>query len=256
MIDNNLQNRYSRNIALDDIGIVGQQKLFAAKILIIGVGGLGCPVGLYLAAAGIGNIGLVDNDKVELCNLQRQILFKEDDVGRKKVNAAYDSIYDLNSQIKVEIFDNLADKDLLRNIIDNYDIIVDCSDNYITRCYINQICGQYHKPLISAAVEKFYGQIYKFMPYLGDDYPCYECLYPASPEIMATNNINCSEAGILGSVAGIIAALQATEIIKHVTNIAGLSGKDFLLMDVKNYSLKIINLAKDPKCKAIAHCDR
>ena len=228
--------RYARQIILDDIGEGGQQKLVNANVLVIGAGGLGSPVLFYLAAAGIGHLGIVDHDKVSLCNLQRQILFKESDVDRLKVTAA-----------AATLFDHKLTQENAATIFGNYDYIVDCTDNYQSRILINKTCFDLKKPLISAAVERFEGQLYVFTPYKGKDYPCYQCLYPDVVEHVPEHG-RCAEVGILGAVAGIIGAWQATEIIKLIAEIGAPLSQHMLTINPLTHRIKKIRIQPDTKC--------
>lgn len=247
--------RYARQIILDDIGEDGQNKLINARVLVIGAGGLGSPVLFYLAAAGIGHLGIVDHDKVSLCNLQRQILFKEADVNRLKVTAAAETIFDLNSSTKVTCYNHKLTADNATNLFIKYDYIVDCTDNYQTRVLINKTCFDLHKPLISAAVERFEGQLYVFTPYKGNDYPCYQCLYPDVVEHVPEHG-RCAEVGIVGAVAGIIGAWQATEIIKIITEIGAPLSQHMLTITPLTHRIKKIRIEPDKECPCCGTSDK
>ncbi|UZO79253.1 ThiF family adenylyltransferase [Aquimarina sp. ERC-38] len=219
--------RYSRHILLPEIGESGQQQINRAKVLVIGAGGLGCPVLQYLTAAGVGQIGIVDFDRVEVSNLQRQILFSENDIGVNKALVAKARLKALNSTIS---FKTYSEKLLLSNafdIIRSYDIVVDGTDNFETRYLINDVCIQLHKPVVYGAIYKFEGQVSVFNY---QDGPSYRCLFPETPQ----NSIpNCSEVGVLGVLPGIIGTMQANEVLKIIIgNLPVLSGR------LLNYSAK------------------
>ena len=240
------QQRYIRNTILPEIGELGQEKLLRARVLVVGAGGLGSPVLLYLAAAGVGNIGVIDDDVVELSNLQRQIIHNEKNLGQKKVASAAAKISLLNSDVKLEVFSQRATRASLRKIGSDYDFVLDCTDNFATRFVINQFCFEQKKPLIFAAVKGFLGQVAVFKSYENNN-PCYACF---NPNIVDENFVlPMHEKGILGSVAGTIGALQATTTIKEILGIGeSLVGKilisDFLKNDFRKVSLK-----KNHNCK-------
>ena len=237
--------RYLRNTILSEISESGQEKLLRARVLVVGAGGLGSPALLYLAAAGVGNIGVIDDDDVELSNLQRQIIHNEKNLGQKKVESAAAKIFLLNSDVKLEIFSQRATRESLRKISANYDFILDCTDNFSTRFIINEICHQQKKPLIFAAVKGFLGQIAVFKSYENNN-PCYACF---NPNIVDENfSLPLSEKGILGSVAGTIGALQATVVIKEILEIEeSLVGKILISDFLKNESRKV-GLKKNSNC--------
>lgn len=222
--------KYSRHIQLNEIGIDGQLKLKNSCVLVIGAGGLGCPVLQYITAAGVGTIGIVDHDVVDNSNLQRQILYGHSSIGKPKVDAAKKRLNDLNPLIKIDVFNVPLNSENALNLINNYDVIVDCTDNYESRYLINDACVLKNKPLVYGAIHKFEGQVSVFNL---NDGPTYRCLYPDFPK---TESIaNCSETGVLGVLPGIIGALQANEIIKLITKIGTpLSGKILLFDALKN----------------------
>lgn len=246
MINKTQQQRYIRNIILPEIGELGQEKLLRARVLVVGAGGLGSPALLYLAAAGVGNIGVIDDDVVELSNLQRQIIHNEKNLGQKKVASAAAKISLLNSDIKLEIFSQRATRESLRKISANYDFILDCTDNFATRFIINEICFEQKKPLIFAAVKGFLGQVAVFKSYAKNN-PCYACF---NPNIVDENfSLPFLEKGILGSVAGAIGALQATTTIKEILEIEeSLVGK-ILIFDFLKNEFRKVSLKKNLKCK-------
>ena len=215
--------------------MAGQSKLAQAKVLIIGVGGLGCPVALYLAAAGVGEIGLVDEDKIEVHNLQRQILYDTYYLGRPKVEIAVEKLNELNEEIKITPYALRLNESNAKEIIQKYDIVADCSDNFETRFLVNDICMEQGKTLVSAAVAGFEGQIYTFKKGVAS----YRDIYQEPPEGLIPS---CSQTGILGSVCGVLGSLQATEIIKNICNIGeDLSGKMLTYNAITNL-IKLINI--------------
>ena len=239
------QQRYIRNTILPEIGELGQEKLLRARVLVVGAGGLGSPALLYLAAAGVGNIGVIDDDVVELSNLQRQIIHNEKNLGQKKVASAAAKISLLNSDVKLEVFSQRATRESLRKISANYDFILDCTDNFPTRFIINEICFEQKKPLIFAAVKGFLGQVAVFKAYEKNN-PCYACF---NSNIVDENfSLPLSEKGILGSVAGTIGALQATTTIKEVLEIEkSLVGK-ILIFDFLKNEFRKVGLKKNSNC--------
>lgn len=250
MLTSNQTQRYIRNTILPEIGELGQEKLLNARVLVIGAGGLGSPALLYLASAGVGNIGIIDDDAVELSNLQRQIIHNEKNLGEKKVESARDKILVLNSDVNLEIFPIRANRESLRKICANYDFILDACDNFPTRFIINEIAHQMRKPLIFAAVKGFLGQVSVFKSYEKNN-PCYACF---NPNIVDENfTLPLSEKGILGSVAGTIGALQATTAIKEILQInESLVGK-ILIFDFLKNEFRKTALKKNPACKICGH---
>lgn len=238
--------RYLRNTILPEITEAGQEKLLRAKVLVIGAGGLGSPVLFYLAAAGIGNIGVIDDDMVELSNLQRQVIHNVENLGQKKVVSAKEKITALNPDVNLEIFSERATKESLRKISANYDFILDATDNFPTRFIINEICFEQKKPLIFAAVKGFLGQVSVFKAYEKNN-PCYACF---NSNIVDENfSLPLSEKGILGSVAGTIGALQATTTIKEILGIGeSLVGK-ILISDFLKNEFRKVSLKKNRVCK-------
>ncbi len=238
--------RYARNISLPEIGEDGQKRLLQSKVLVIGAGGIGSPLLLYLAATGIGTIGIVDNDRVELSNLQRQILHETVDTGRPKTLSAVDALSDLNPDITIISHNLRLDSSNVDTIINNYDIVADGCDNFETRFLVNAACLHHKKTLVSAAVIGFSAQLYTFKPYLGAPQPCYQCFYPELPPPTALPN--CSESGVLGSVAGQIGSCQATEIVKELLNIGeSLSGK-MLLIDALSSNTRKVKINRNVAC--------
>ena len=205
--------RYARHLALPEIGASGQERLAAASVLVIGAGGLGSPAALYLAAAGVGTIGLVDHDRIELSNLQRQVLFATDEVGEGKARTASARLQALNPSIKVVAHAVKLDAGNVESLFNAYDLVVDGTDRLAVRYLINDACVLMRKPLVSAAIHRFEGQAMTYVPDIG---PCYRCLYPESSEGLVPN---CAEAGVLGVLPGVMGSLQATEVIKVLLGI-------------------------------------
>ncbi|EKN00108.1 MULTISPECIES: molybdopterin-synthase adenylyltransferase MoeB [unclassified Acidocella] len=236
--------RYSRHILLRELGGTGQARLKAAKVLIVGAGGLGSPLGLYLAAAGIGTIGLVDPDVVELSNLQRQVAHGVADLGRAKVESAAESLARINPLVRVVQHREKLDARNVGRLLGDYDLICDGTDNFTSRFLVADACVAAKKTLVSAAVLRFEGQISTFKPHTGG--PCYRCLYPEPPPEGLVPP--CSEAGVLGAVTGVMGTLQATEVIKEITFI-GQSLSGFLLVwDALAAEFRKVKLRKDPEC--------
>ena len=238
--------RYNRHIVLPEIDINGQLALSSAKVAIIGLGGLGCPVATYLAAAGIGTLYLFDHDLISLSNLNRQVLFTEDDVSKKKVVAAKERLLDLNSAINVQNFDEEINRKSDIKLFEDCNVIIDCTDNFKTRALINDISIKLKIPLITGAALKFEGQIAVFRNDI-NNMPCYRCLYPDLPDIVNS----CVDSGILGSVTGFVGTALATESIKLICSFGEIYQSKLFLMDLKNNNFKKIDINKDEKCK---HC--
>ena len=237
--------RYSRNIILPEIGGAGQKKLLASKVLIIGIGGLGSPVLMYLAASGVGNITIVDNDKVDLSNLQRQVIHNTSEIGNTKVSSAKKFIKNINPAINIiEINDKITERNVEELIKKNH-IVADGSDNFKTRYLVSDACFRLNKTLVSAAITKFEGQIstWKKSPIA---LPCFRCLFPKEPDNSELNN--CSANGVLGSVAGFLGSIQATEVVKEILGI-GKSLAGFLnIYDLLNNNFRTLKINKDPNC--------
>lgn len=240
------QQRYLRNTIMPEIGEEGQEKLLRAKVLVIGAGGLGSPVLLYLAAAGVGNIGVMDDDVVELSNLQRQVIHNYKNLGEKKVISAKEKILALNEDVNLQIYEVRANLDSLAQIIPNYDFILDATDNFPTRFIINEVCHKLKKPLIFAAVKGFLGQVSVFKSYENNN-PCYACF---NENIVDEKfSLPLSEKGILGAVAGTIGGLQATTTIKEILRISeSLVGK-ILVFDFLKNNFRKVALKKNCNCK-------
>jgi len=235
--------RYSRQIMLPQIDIDGQQRLMDSHALIIGMGGLGSPVAMYLAAAGVGRLTLVDFDTVDITNLQRQISHSQADLGRLKVASAAETLCALNPETDIHcISDRLEGQDLL-DAVSAADIVIDATDNFGTRFAINAACVQTGTPLVSGAAIRMDGQVSVY-PNDGSDQPCYHCLYPDTPEVAAT----CSENGVLAPVVGIIGSIQANEALKLLAGFGTSLAGRLLLMDASSMEFQEMRLRKDPHC--------
>jgi len=228
---------------LPNVGGKGQEKLLNAKVLIIGAGGLGSPAALYLASAGVGRIGIVDSDKVELNNLQRQILHSTKDVGRAKVESARDRINAINEDVKVITYHLRLTSENILEIIKDYDIVVDGSDNFPTRYLVNDACVLSKKPLSHGGIFRFDGQAITIIP---GESACYRCLFPEPPPPGLVPS--CQEAGILGVVAGIIGTIQANEVLKYILGIGNLLTGKLLVFNALDSSFRQVRVPKDPKC--------
>ncbi len=236
--------RYSRHIILQDVGGKGQLKLKRAKVLLIGAGGLGSPAGLYLAAAGIGTIGLVDGDVVDLSNLQRQIMHSTATLGQPKVESGKKTLSAINTEITINAYHQLVDAENILPLISQYDIVLDGSDNFTTRFLVNDACFFAKKTLISASMFRFEGQLTTIKPHQG--YPCYRCLYPEPPPAGLVPN--CQEAGVLGALAGTMGVLQASEAIKEVLGIGETIADKLLIYDALDMKFRKVGRPKDPAC--------
>jgi molybdopterin/thiamine biosynthesis adenylyltransferase len=236
--------RYSRQIILDEFGYTGQEKLLNSKVLVVGTGGLGSPALFYLAAAGVGTLGLADFDTVGISNLQRQILHFTDDLGRKKVDSATEKLKKLNPDVKLITYPNRLTIDNVEEIISDYDVIIDAVDNFQARYLISDCCYFLKKPLVEGAVLGWEGILMTILP--DNQSPCYRCLYPMPPEdgVIPT----CSDVGILGAVAGTIGSLQALEAIKLITGIGETLSGRILTFDGVNLNFREIKWSRKSNC--------
>lgn len=235
--------RYSRHILLPQIGIEGQQKLLDARALVIGVGGLGSPVAMYLAASGVGRLTLVDPDTVDLTNLQRQIVHTTETVGRSKIASATRQLRALNPEVEITGIEGKLEGEALLDQVRQVDVVVDGSDNFPTRFAVNQACVHARKPLVSAAVTRFEGQVAVFRA----DQPgsaCYRCLYDDTGEV----GEDCVQFGVLAPVAGLIGTLQATETVKLLMGIGETLAGRLLILDALHMEWRTLKLARDPQC--------
>ena len=239
------QSRYSRHILVPEVGEAGQLKLLARRVLLIGAGGLGAPNAFYLAAAGIGTLGIIDNDVVEESNLQRQIIHTMERVGQYKADSAAKAIAALNPDVKVNVYKERLTADNIERILPDYDLIVDGTDNFETRYLVNDFAVKYRKPVVHASILSFNGQLTTLIPYEG---PCYRCIYPDPPP--AAMAPNCSEAGVLGVLPGVIGLLQSNEAIKLALNIGTTLVGRFLLFDALETEFTELKLRRDPHCVA------
>jgi len=237
--------RYSRHLILPDVGLEGQKKLKRARVLLVGVGGLGSPAALYLAAAGVGTLGLVDFDVVDATNLQRQVLHGTSAIGRRKLDSARDRIEDLNPNVKVEAHETPLTSRNALEIISTYDIVVDGTDNFQTRYLVNDACVLLGKPNVYGSIYRFEGQASVFAT---ADAPCYRCLFrePPPPGLVPS----CAEGGVLGVLPGIIGTIQTTEALKLILGIGESLAGRLLLVDALRMSFRTLKLRKDPECPA------
>ena len=241
-VNNSDLRRFSKQIILRNIGVTGQKKIFSAKVLVVGIGGLGCPLVLYLANSGVGNIGIVDHDKVDISNLNRQILFNLKDVGKFKVNQAQKVIKNINKKIKVFVYKKKINKQNIKDILNKFDIICDGTDNFKTRYLINDYCLKNKKILISAAINKFDGQIFKFN--FKKKTPCFRCFMQEIPDM----ENNCDTEGIISTLAGMAGTIQANEVIKTILNVKdNMHGKMIIFNSLKTEFRKV-KLTRNPDC--------
>lgn len=246
MLSDRQVERYARHLILDEIGEAGQEKLLAARVLVVGAGGLGAPLLLYLAAAGIGTIGIVDDDRVELSNLQRQVIYDEDGLGKLKAAAAKARLDALDPALRVEAIATRLTAANAADILSRFDLVADGSDNFPTRYLLNDVCYRLGKTLVSASLLRFEGQISTFKAHCGPPHPCYRCLFPEAPP--PDLNPRCEEAGILGALAGTMGALQAVEVVKELLGLgASLSGR-LLLYDALASEFRTIRLKRRADC--------
>ena len=237
--------RFSRQIVLKNIGILGQKKILLSKVLIVGAGGLGSPVAEFLSRAGIGSLGIIDNDKINLSNLHRQSLYNTSDIGKFKVKVAKNKIKKINPNTKVTIYKIRLNNNNFKKIINNYDYIVDGSDNFITKFLLNDYCLKLKKTLVTGAISKFDGHIFTF-DFKNKKIPCLRCFFQESN--ISDDLLNCESEGILGTVAGIVGTIQANEVLKKILNIGtGLDGYIFIL-DLLHLNFRKVKLKKRKNC--------
>ena len=237
--------RFSRQIVLKEIGILGQKKILSSKVLIIGTGGLGSPVAEFLSRAGVGSIGIVDDDKVSLSNLHRQSLYNTTDIGKFKVKIAKDKIKKINPNTKVTIYKIRLNNDNFKKIINDYDYIVDGSDNFTTKFLLNDYCLKFKKVLVTGAISKFDGHVFTFN-FKNKKVPCLRCFFQESE--ITDDLLNCESGGILGTVAGIVGTIQANEVLKKILNIGtGIDGHIFIL-DLLQLNFRKVKLKKRKSC--------
>ena len=235
--------RYSRQIVMPELGMTGQEKLKAAKVLLIGAGGLGSPISLYLAAAGVGTLGIIDFDNVSYSNLQRQVLYASEDVGMSKAEIAKSKLAAINPNVEIKTYNVKLTSENALDIIREYDIVVDGSDNFATRYLVNDACVLLKKPVVYGSILRFEGQVSFFDSTKG---PCYRCLYPEPP---AGGEVpSCEEGGVLGVLPGIIGSIQAAEVIKYIIGKGELLAGRFLKLDALTMKFKELKFEKNPEC--------
>jgi sulfur-carrier protein adenylyltransferase/sulfurtransferase len=244
VLDADKMSRYARHISMPEVGEAGQLKLLDAKVLLIGAGGLGSPAGLYLAAAGIGTVGIIDNDVVDQSNLQRQILHDESEVGKPKVDSARRRMLGINSDINVVTHQTRLDRTNVEEIFSQYDIIVNGCDNFSTRYLVNDACVFLKKPMVDGSIFRFEGQITVFDP--EHDGPCYRCLYPAPPPPEMAPS--CQEAGVFGVLPGIIGVMQAIEVIKIALSMGEPLIGQLILYDALKQKFRTMKIRRDKNC--------
>ncbi|WP_428377906.1 HesA/MoeB/ThiF family protein [Lichenicoccus sp.] len=236
--------RYSRHILLAEVGGIGQARLRAARVLVVGAGGLGSPLALYLAAAGVGTIGLVDDDVVELSNLQRQIAHSTARIGASKAESAREAMLAINPEVSVRAHAQRLDATNVQALVGAYDLVCDGTDNFASRYLVADACVHAGRTLVSASVLRFAGQLATFRPHRGG--PCYRCLYPQAPEAGLVPS--CAEAGVLGAVTGVLGTLQASEVVKEIVGIGESMAGRLLLWDALSMRFTMIRVPADPHC--------
>jgi molybdopterin/thiamine biosynthesis adenylyltransferase len=234
--------KFSKQIILKKIGVIGQQKLKSAKVLVLGMGGLGCPLSIYLASLGIGTIGIVDNDKVELSNLNRQIIYNVNDIGKHKVDVAKNKIKLINKNIVIKSHKIRVNKTNIEKLIKNFDIVCDGTDNFKTRLLVNDHALKQKKILISAAVSGFDGHIFKFN--FKKKTPCYRCFLPEIPE----QNNNCELEGVIPTITGIMGTLQANEVVNSILNFDSNMDKKMIVFNSIKMNFRSIHLSRNKNC--------
>ncbi len=237
--------RYNRQIMLPAMDYRGQQALLASRVLIVGLGGLGCPVALYLASSGIGHLTLIDGDRVEISNLQRQIAHSVTSIGQFKSESAREAIARINPDVDVVCVNQFADEQCLNNLLPDVDLVVDCTDNFDVRFLLNRVSYAHAKPLVSGAAIRMEGQVSVY-DFRQSESPCYACLYPPDA---ANENLTCSEAGVLSPLVGIIGTVQAMEAVKVLAGMGGSLAGRLLLLDALTMQWRQLRLNKDPKCE-------
>ena len=245
-LSKNQLEKYSRQIILKNIGALGQKKILNSRVLIIGMGGLGCPVAEFLTRSGVGFIGIVDHDLVGLSNIHRQTLYDEKDLGKSKVKVAKKKLTNINSETKIDIYNFKLNKKKFIKIVKNYDYVVDGTDNFETKFLINDISLKYKKFLVTGAISKFDGHIFTF-DFNNKKYPCLRCFY--QEETISDDILNCEHEGILGTIAGIIGTMQANEILKKILNVGKNLNGFILIIDFLNLNFRKVKFIKRKKCK-------
>ena len=245
-LSKNQLEKYSRQIILKNIGVLGQKKILNSKVLIIGMGGLGCPVAEFLTRSGVGFLGIVDHDVVSLSNIHRQTLYDEKDLGKPKVKVAKKKLNNIDSKTKIDIYNFKLNKKKFTKIVKNYDYIIDGTDNFETKFLINDISLKYKKFLVTGAISKFDGHIFTF-DFNNKKNPCLRCFY--QEETISDNILNCEHEGILGTIAGIIGTMQANEILKKILNVGQNLNGFILIIDFLNLNFRKVKFNKRKKCK-------
>ncbi len=241
--------RYSRHIFLDELGIEGQQKLLASQALVIGAGGLGSPVALYLGSAGVGRITVVDHDTVDATNLQRQIAHTLADIGQPKALSIQQSIAAINPDVQVTVISRRADDELLNDLVQHADVVLDCTDNFATRHAINRACVQHDKPLVSGAAIRFDGQVTVYDPRNAQS-PCYACVFP---ETATLEEAQCATMGVFAPLVGIVGSMQAAEALKLLTGVGqALTGR-LLMLDARSMTWSDIKMPRNADCSVCGH---
>jgi adenylyltransferase/sulfurtransferase len=240
-LNKNLIERFSRQIVLKDIGVLGQKKILSSKVLIVGAGGLGCPVAEFLSRAGIGTVGIVDDDNVSLSNIHRQSLYQTSDVGKSKVKTIKDKIKLINPNTKVNVYKFRLNNTNFKKIINNYDYIVDGSDNFKTKFLLNDFCLKFKKFLVTGAISKFDGHIFTFN-FKEKKIPCLRCFFQESE--IYDDLLNCETEGILGTVANIVGTIQANEVLKKILTIGKNLNGYILILDLLNLNFRKIKINK------------
>lgn len=253
MLNTEQRERYLRHILLREVGAQGQKILLETRVLIVGAGGLGAPIIQYLAAAGIGTIGIADHDEVALSNLQRQIIYQTSDIGRDKATVSEERIAALNPGVSVKIIKEKLDESAALKHFSDYDLVIEGVDSFEARFALNAAAIKSRKPLVSAAIGRFSGQLSLFKPFAGD-LPCYRCLVPEQPA--PGDVLNCAEEGVLGPVAGVIGSLAALEAIKEVLSIGESLAGALLIYDALTSNFRRVTLPRDPQCRDCKNIDR
>jgi len=244
-LNKSLIERFSRQIILKDIGIIGQKKILASKVLIVGAGGLGCQAAEFLSRAGIGTIGIIDDDKVSLSNIHRQSLYQTADIDKLKVKKVKDKIKLINPNTKVKIYKFKLISNNVKKIVTNYDYIVDGSDNFKTKFLLNDFCLKLKKFLVTGAISKFDGHVFTF-DFKNKKIPCLRCFFQKLE--ISDNVLDCESEGILGTVAGIVGTIQANEILKKILNIGENLNGYILILDLLNLNFRKVKIKKRKKC--------
>ena len=244
ILDRKTIERYSRQIVLKDVGAVGQKAILNSKVLIIGAGGLGCPIADYLSRAGVGTIGIADFDKINLSNIHRQSLYETKDVGKFKVEVLKKKLNLINPLIKIKTFNKKITNQNVKKIIKNFDIIVDGSDNFKTKFLLNKFCIKYKKKLILGAISKFDGHVFTFN-FKNKKEPCLRCFYQSEP---TDEILNCEQEGILGPIAGIVGNLQSNEVLKKILKIGTDLSGSILIINLRNLNFRKVKFSKKKNC--------